>query len=135
MEKRCPCRYCIYNPNCITKISCSENSYQNFMTIKTKGERIICAAVYFKSSKKYEHQPKNIESGFVLAGWRHFNILPIAKLLNRKMIGPDHTQGFLTSKGRFVNRQEGRVIAYNAKQTKSLISNGKIKDLFSEDIY
>ena len=100
-----------------------------------KEEYIICAAIHYNSDEIFEYQPKNITSGFVLAGWRHFNILPIATRLGRRTVGPDHVQGFLTNEGRFVNRKEGRTIAFNAKQVDYLGRNNKIKDLFSEDLY
>lgn len=139
-RKRELCRYCCYKHDCSSlandfEYTCALNGYSNFKPIKTKGEYIICAAIHYKSDEKFEHQPKNILSGFVLAGWRHFNIMPIATRLGRRTIGPDHTQGFLTNKGEFVGRQMARVIAYNAKQIKTIRSRNHIKDLFSEDIY
>jgi hypothetical protein len=33
-------------------------------------EYIICSAIWFRDGKKYEMQPKNIESGFVISGRR-----------------------------------------------------------------
>ena len=37
-------------------------------------ERILCAAIHFDDGKtKYEFQPPNIDTGFVIAGWRHGN--------------------------------------------------------------
>lgn len=99
-------------------------------------EYIICAAIHFEDGKKHEHQPKNIESGFVVAGRRHHNCFMTVvdcrggdvdkELRNFK----EEEQGFLTSKDRFVNRKEGGEIAYAAGQTADLR-----KCLFSEDLY
>lgn len=97
-------------------------------------EYILCAAIHYIDDNKYDAQPFNIEKGFVLTGWRHFNILPIATRLGRKTIGPDHKQGFLTNTNRFVDRKEGRRIALEAGQ----IEEGKTfqkRDLFSVDLY
>lgn len=86
-------------------------------------EKIICAANYYNDGKKHQHQPKNIESGFVLAGRRHHNCIntfaqivgfpysPKAMELHRTEI-----QGFLTTTNRFVDRKEAYKIAFNADQ-------------------
>jgi|AntRauTorckE6833_2_1112554.scaffolds.fasta_scaffold00137_37 hypothetical protein len=42
----------------------------------------------------------------------------------------EHIQGFLTNQNRFVDREEGGKIAFEAKQTKELKEH-----LFSEDLY
>ena len=105
-----------------------------FLRAKHKPEYIICAAIHYHDTEVFEAQPKNIKNGFVLAGWRHFNILPIATRLGRRTVN-NHTQGFLTSKGRFVDREEGRQIAFKTGQVDYLGNDGRIKDLFSEDIY
>lgn len=34
-------------------------------------ERILCAAIWFKDGNKYEHQTKNVDSGFVVCDRRH----------------------------------------------------------------
>lgn len=90
-----------------------------------KKEFIICAAVHCKSETKYTHQPKNIETGFVVCGRRHHNSLITAKMINGLVL-ENHIQGFMTSLDRFVDRKEAGKIAFEAgqitKQTDCLIS-------------
>lgn len=97
-------------------------------------EYIICAAIWFQDGKKYEHQPKNIESGMVIAGRRHHNcyysLAAIAGLDARKMNFPKDIQGFLTNTNRFVDRKEAAEIALSAQQISK-----PTKLLFSEDLY
>jgi hypothetical protein len=98
---------------------------------------IICAAIWFKDGNKYEHQPKNIDSGLVVCGRRHHNCFLTAFELNggKKIEGLNEleataVQGFLTSDDRFVNRKEAGQIAFDAGQI------NKLKNcLFSEDLY
>jgi hypothetical protein len=99
---------------------------------------VLCAAIWFKDGKKYEHQPKNVDSGIVICGRRHHNCFLTAYELNGgkkiiEKIGDDINrivQGFLTSDDRFVDRKESAMIAFNAGQT------AKAHDhLISEDLY
>lgn len=98
-----------------------------------KLEYIICAAIHFKNDTKYQHQPKNVETGFVVCGRRHHNCFYIAATCiadgYSEMKG-SAVQGFLTSKDRFVTREEAGVIAFEQKQT-----DRKTNCLFSEDLY
>jgi len=93
---------------------------------------IICSAIWFNDSIKYDHQPFNIEIGFVICGHRHHNCFMTAYILNKdtKLQTVNNTQGFLTNDNLFVTREEAAIIAYNAKQ----ISESTNK-LFSEDLY
>lgn len=92
---------------------------------------IICSAIHFVDTEKYSHQPKNIETGVVVAGRRHHNVFA-----NMSALGIDRhkfdliIQGFLTSDDRFVGRKEGGRIAYEAKQIAKPTDR-----LFSEDLY
>jgi hypothetical protein len=92
---------------------------------------IICSAIHFVNNKKYPHQPKNIKTGIVVAGRRHHNVFT-----SMSALGVDHkdydavVQGFLTNDDRFVDREEGGRIAYEARQINKLT-----KRLFSEDLY
>lgn len=96
-----------------------------------KQEYITCAAIHYKDNMEYKHQPKNIDVGFVIAGHRHHNIIAIMhQLLGDRFKGKDCVQGFLTSKDRFVDRQEGGHIAKKAAQI-----TRECDCLFSEDIY
>lgn len=98
-------------------------------------ERIICAAIWFNDGKDcYVHQPKNINTGIVIAGRRHHNCfytMAALKGLNaHRMDFGDNTQGFLTNTNRFVDRKEAGEIAFKAGQT------DKLRELlFSEDLY
>ena len=94
-------------------------------------DRILCAAIWFKDGEKYNHQPKNIETGFVIAGRRHHNcVLTLDILGKRSSEIKAHEQGFITSDDMFVDRKEAAKIAYTIGQTKKLES-----PLFSEDLY
>lgn len=80
-----------------------------------KSERIICAAIWYNDGIKRSHLPRNIDSGIVAAGWRHHNCFTILWTLypDRDYISCDQKtiQGFLTSKGNFVDRKEAFIIA------------------------
>ncbi len=96
-------------------------------------EYILCAAIWFDNGEKYKLQPKNIDTGVVLCGWRHGCIFPqIGGLVKeRQELGiHEKEQGFLTNLNRFVDRKEAAKIAYKEKQ----IAKPK-KTLFSEDLY
>ena len=43
---------------------------------------ILCAAIWFKDGNKYEHQPKNVDSGIVVCERRHHNCFLNAYVLN-----------------------------------------------------
>ena len=73
-------------------------------------EYILCAAIWIKAAGEFIHQPKNIESGFVICGRRHHNCFAILKLMNYDSLIQKYNiqkiQGFLTSNDRFVSREE-----------------------------
>lgn len=94
-----------------------------------KQEYITCAAIHFEDGRKYEHQPKNINSGFVIAGHRHHNVYAI-KMSLIDYIAKSDTQGFITSRDRFVDRKEAGAIAFQAGQISK-----ETECLFSEDLY
>ena len=108
----------------------SDNDYMN----NKKPQYIICAAIWFNDGKKHQHQPRNIDIGFVVAGRRHHNVfLTVADIKDcdyRDYGFSENIQGFLTSDDLFVNRKEAAIIAFNAKQT-----DNQKEILFSEDIY
>ena len=96
-------------------------------------EFIICAAIWFDDGKEHPHQPKNIESGFVISGRRHHNcFITLAITTNRDnaRLYYERDQGFITNKDRYVGREEAALIAYTANQTNELKNR-----LFSEDLY
>lgn len=102
-----------------------------------KPEYIICAAIWFKDDKKHEHQPKNVEIGFVICARRHHNVFATVSAMKADSLfdkmseaKKNAVQGFVTSKDRFVDRKEGGEIAFSAKQIQK-----PTNCLFSEDLY
>ena len=104
-------------------------------------EYILCAAIWYKDiplQKVIEGVlPKNCDKGLVVLGHRHGQALwTMSSLtgLRTCAFGEDcsgeHEQGFLTNTNRFVDREEGGQIAFNAGQTKDLRTT-----LYSEDLY
>lgn len=92
-------------------------------------EYIICAAIHMLTEHKVEHQPKNVEKGFVVCGRRHYNAIITASMVKEFDL-INHIQGFMTSYDRFVDRQEAGKIAFEAGQITK--QTGK---LTSEDLY
>ena len=107
-------------------------------------EYIIAAAIWYDDGKKYNFQEVyGIRSGFVVAGFRHtyiYSIIPSNgnfpngndNLLSRNTSEYTTTQGFITSYGRFVSREEAREIAIKCGQCKKY-EVGKL--LYSEDVF
>ena len=98
--------------------------------VEWEDEYILCAAIHYNDFKTYLHQPKNIETGMVICGRRHHNIIYNWNQLSFGKTRCTDTQGFLTNKDRFVNREEAAKIAFESGQ----ISIPK-KELFSEDVW
>lgn len=86
-------------------------------------ETIICAAI-------------KMPDGYIVRGHRHNDAIRTASGIPRyaglRVI--DDNQGFLTSKGRYVGREEAHIIAGEAKQISSRKYNENTR-LFSEDLY
>lgn len=98
-----------------------------------KPEYILCAAIWFDDGTEHTHEVSNIKSGFVVCGRRHHNVFSTMYHLSNKntsYLKLKKEQGFITNTNRFVDRYEGRKIAFNAGQTKD--NEGQ---LFSEDLY
>lgn len=107
------------------------------------GERILCAAIWVDTGeadppRRTYAYPK---TGIMFCGWRHCDcFVPLTAWASR--LSPEERarigeaqfaglhQGFLTSRGRYVDREEGMTIAKAAGQTDSTKT-----DLFSEDLY
>ena len=94
-------------------------------------ERILCAATWFTDEVRHpEESPINVTSGYVLCGYNHTAISELFSSLTgnapelKKM-----TQGFLTSKNRFLNRAEAMTVARLAGQVAS-----RRDELTSEDL-
>lgn len=105
--------------------------------IEDKLEYIICSAIHYDDGKKHIFQSVyGINTGFVIGGFRHPFILgvipgnihhPKCKELGIQ----DTTQGFITSRGRFVDREEALRIAVKCGQ----VEKGFRTSLFSEDVF
>lgn len=101
-------------------------------------EWILCSAIHYddgeiNTRRTCKNYPK---TGIVICGYRHPDIIGILPTNNSlRNDGKEYkcTQGFITSKGRFVNREEAYLIAKKANQLLNDFE-GKSK-LFSEDIY
>jgi len=106
-------------------------------------EYILCAAIYVDTGKAEPARRSYAypATGLVFSAWRHGDcfttMMAWAERLTpeeREAIGAEQLagrhQGFLTSKGRFVDRETASNIAVAAGQTK-----GGKTDLFSEDLY
>lgn len=106
-------------------------------------ERVLCAAIWVDTG---EAEPPRRSyaypaTGLVFCGWRHSDCFTTLNAWSdrltpeeRARIGEEQFaglhQGFLTSRGRFVDRVEGMAIARAFGQTDS-----KKSMLFSEDLY
>lgn len=102
--------------------------------MKTDQEYILCTAIWYKEQPTPTYTCVNTPNGVVLCGHRHPHIIhQHVALLGKKAVEMgEYIQGFLTSKNRFVDRREARLIAYKAKQgTNTVIGS----ELYSEDLY
>lgn len=98
-------------------------------------EYIICAAIHYPDIPvKLKHNPNNIQTGVVLCGRRHHNIIELASISIPRLLTLTSIQGFITSHNRFVDRIEALNIA---KQADQIVDTGQIKgsQLYSEDLY
>ena len=83
----------------------------------SKAEYILCAAIHILDGEIHEHQPKNVETGYVVTGWRHHNCYQTISLINQRKIRKHRDiQGFLTSKNRFLDRKEAGQLAKQCNQ-------------------
>jgi hypothetical protein len=126
----------IYSMLIYLRLSRLEKPAEQKITKPERVEYILCAAIWYDHllDLEYSHQPKNINTGFVICGHRHHNCIAI-----RDLLGPDriHVQGFLTNENRFVNRTLAYKIALAANQImpESLADAGLKKQLYSEHLY
>ena len=111
--------------------------------IDNSKEYVICAACWYKDGTEAPRGfiAQNISSGVVIGQWRHGNIINIRAtnpLWNKRKLEErlnhadddvpmrvsdekpdvdyDYVDGFLTSKGNFVDRWQGMKLAYEAGQ-------------------
>jgi len=93
-------------------------------------EYILCAAINFVDEVKPSSIPE--QNGMIICGFRHPEVIVLWNAIHpdKKFTTVKSVQGFITSKGRFVDRQLAADIAWTAGQTYT----SKIT-LYSEDIY
>jgi hypothetical protein len=103
-------------------------------------ERIICAAIWYKDLPTQNHVARNQDKGLLICGHRHGHCIDVVKSLaglRTVSFGPDSVgetvQGFLTNTNRFVDREEGWLIAESANQI--IQQSGGHGTLYSEDLY
>jgi hypothetical protein len=97
-------------------------------------EIVICAAIWVKDGKKRPHQPINIPSGTVFCGLRHCSI--ISQFVAYGVAHKNRSvQGFLTSKNRFLTREEASELVKNNNQEMVVDRNAIREQLYSEDLY
>lgn len=106
-------------------------------------EYILCAAVWYKEFPHIKNTkvpldrylPKNCPTGVVFTGIRHGQCIYTKSAVTglRDAESGPHIQGFLTNTNRFVDREEGWIIAEEANQI-IRVSGGK-GTLYSEDLY
>ena len=104
-------------------------------------EYILCAAIWFKCNDVLNNKPINIDKGIVLCGFRHGDIFSQTGLLVKQRIElgvTEEVQGFLTSKNRFVTREEAALIAISQDQFANDDERQEVIKshyLYSENIY
>jgi len=109
-------------------------------------EHILCAAIYVDTGRA--EPPRSSysypETGIVFGGYRHGECFMLLHLWRKSLWFWDRwrieriqkyqlrgkNQGFITSRGRYVNREEAGRIAFEVGQTDRLL-----KSLTSEDLY
>lgn len=103
---------------------------------KIQEEYILCAAIWYKDGVVYKEQPKNISTGIVVSGRRHNNCFTTLQQLktdfNPSLLDAKDF-GFLTSFDRYVDREEGFIIAYKQKQIWHDLIQHEININFGDD--
>jgi len=98
-----------------------------------KTEYLMCAANWVNDDEDYTHKPYNIDKGLVFSGHRHPQIFETTSIIYPFSIyGKLTTQGFLTTKNRFLNRAEALVLVRENGQLKQPLIGGM---LTSEDLW
>lgn len=102
---------------------------------KKEVEKIICSAIWYKDLPTPVFNPKNIDKGIVFCGHRHVQCLhQMCAMTGKKQHeAGEEIQGFLTNLNRFVDREEGAIIAIKSLQIDNLKYSQT--ELYSEDIY
>ena len=89
--------------------------------IDNSKEYIICAAIWYKhrfrNAAPRGFIAQNIDKGMIIGQWRHHNcIYAHCQTKLSKGSGKNQVQGFLTSRGRFVDRWQAMELAYESGQ-------------------
>ena len=118
------------NKDYLNKYISIQGKLRTMIEMRKETEYLLCAAIRRKEErdcpKVYWEQYRDIYK--IELGWRHPDILH--RFIGEVSKNPDD-QGFYTSKGRFVTREEGLIIARAAGQVDTII--GEV--LTSEDLY
>lgn len=97
-------------------------------------EIVICAAIWVQDGKKRPYQPTNIPSGTVFCGLRHPSIL--SQLAAYDIAHKNRSvQGFLTSKNRFLTREEASELVRNNNQEMVVDRSAIREQLYSEELF
>jgi len=98
-----------------------------------KTEYVMCAANWIDDGVDYDFKPYNINTGRVFSGHRHPQIFELTRdIYPYDKYGRLTTQGFLTTKNRFLTRKEALVLVKeNGQLTKPIIGS----ELTSEDLW
>lgn len=97
-------------------------------------EIVVCAAIWVQDHKNRPQGPVNIPSGTVFCGLRHCSI--ISQLAAYGIAHKNRSvQGFLTSKNRFLTREEASELVRNNNQEMVVDRNAIREQLYSEDLY
>ncbi len=98
-----------------------------------KTEYVMCAANWIDDGLDYDFKPFNIDKGLVFCGWRHPQCFENSKKSHPfSEYGKLTTQGFLTTKNRFLTRSEALELVKENGQLEGDIIGGV---LTSEDLW
>ena len=99
-----------------------------------KTEYILCSAIKRINPRDCVRHYHNSDLYDIELGYRHCDILARFK---EEVCTDADSQGFFTSRNRFVDRKEAFLIAYQANQIPISLydERGKEGKLFSEDLY
>lgn len=96
-------------------------------------EYVMCAANWVDDGIDYNFKPYNINTGRVFSGHRHPQIFELTReIYPYDIFGISTTQGFLTTKNRFLTRAEALILVKENDQLKGNIIGG---ELTSEDLW
>jgi len=96
-------------------------------------EYVMCSANWIDDDIDYSHKPYNIDKGLVFGGIRHGSIFEMTqRIYPHDEYGNKTIQGFLTTKNRFLNREDAlELVKSNGQLKKELLGS----ELQSEDLW